>query len=266
LDIDTLVWESKWKREIQILTSIVYSRKKHNCGHHIGCEKNSACRHKVLTRNSWKQLALLTWKILPSFLSAFARCRSNSFLAVVSCNTYEQNNIKRISNNCAQWCITCWLEHQNCSSVALTHMLLETRSCKSKEPNWEHIYKTSEKSQQWQFVGYMTMSAVITLWGSLKVSDHHLHHKQLWWAAMTTHWFHQLPTEGVCKYIIVYPKFQTNQNTKSVSWVSVAFLEATGRLLHDAGQHWRDIANKTSEYCILFQPATSFVRLSYITF
>ncbi len=136
------------EKRIQILTSIVYSRKKHNCGHHIGCEKNSACRHKVLTRNTWKRLALLTWKILPSFLSAFARCLSNSFFTVVSCNTYEQNNIKRTSNNCAQRCITCWLEQQNCSFVALTHILLETRSCKSKEPNWEHIYKTSEKSWQ----------------------------------------------------------------------------------------------------------------------
>jgi hypothetical protein len=34
-----------------------------------------------------------------------------------------------------------------------------------------------------------------------KVTDRHLHHKRQWWAAMTTHQVHQLPTVGDLKLI-----------------------------------------------------------------
>jgi hypothetical protein len=46
---------------------------------------------------------------------------------------------------------------------------------------------------------------------------------------MTTHWVHQLPTVGVDKHIIIYPKTWANHYTQSASWVSVAFPEAMGR-------------------------------------
>jgi len=42
---------------------------------------------------------------------------------------------------------------------------------------------------------------------------------------MTTHWVHQLPTVGVDKHIIIFPKTWANHYTQSVSWVSVAFLK-----------------------------------------
>jgi len=68
-----------------------------------------------------------------------------------------------------------------------------------------------------------------------KVTDHHLHHKRQWWAAMTTHRVHQLPTMGVDKHIIICPKSWANHYTQSVSSVSVAFPEAMGRLRRDVG-------------------------------
>jgi hypothetical protein len=39
-----------------------------------------------------------------------------------------------------------------------------------------------------------------------KVTDHHLHHEWRWQVAMTAHWVHQLPTVGVDKHIIIFPK------------------------------------------------------------
>jgi hypothetical protein len=68
-----------------------------------------------------------------------------------------------------------------------------------------------------------------------KVIRHHLHHEWQWQAAMTTHWVHQLPTVGVDKHIIIFPKTWANHYTQSVSWVSVAFPEAMGRLRRDVG-------------------------------
>ncbi len=68
-----------------------------------------------------------------------------------------------------------------------------------------------------------------------KVTDHHLHHEQQWQGAMTTHWVHQLPTVGVDKHIIIFPKTWANHYTQSASWVSIAFLEAMGRLRPDVG-------------------------------
>jgi len=53
---------------------------------------------------------------------------------------------------------------------------------------------------------------------------------------MTTHRLHYLPIGGVDKYIILCPKSSSNHYIKSVSWVSVIFLEATGRLSHDVDQ------------------------------
>jgi hypothetical protein len=51
------------------------------------------------------------------------------------------------------------------------------------------ILSTHCKRPPQQFEGNMT--TVITLWESVaKVSDHHLHHEQQWWVAMT---IHQLP-------------------------------------------------------------------------
>jgi hypothetical protein len=41
-------------------------------------------------------------------------------------------------------------------------------------------------------------------------------HKLPW----LTQWLHQLPTLGVDKYIIGFAKFQANNYTKSVFWVS----------------------------------------------
>ncbi len=73
-----------------------------------------------------------------------------------------------------------------------------------------------------------------------KVTDHHhLHDEQQWQAAMTTHWVHQLPTVGVDKHIIIFPKTWANHYTQSASWVSVAFPEAMGRLRRDEfWNHW----------------------------
>ncbi len=53
-----------------------------------------------------------------------------------------------------------------------------------------------------------------------KVTDHHLHQEWQWQAAMTTHWVHQLPTVGVDKHIIIFPKTWANHYTQSASWVS----------------------------------------------
>jgi hypothetical protein len=52
---------------------------------------------------------------------------------------------------------------------------------------------------------------------------------------MTTHWVHQLPTVGVDKHIIIFPKTWANHYTQSASWVSVAFPEAMGRLRRGVG-------------------------------
>ncbi len=65
-----------------------------------------------------------------------------------------------------------------------------------------------------------------------KVTDHH---ERQWQAAMTTHWVHQLPTVGVDKHIIIFPRTWANHYTQSAFWVSVAFPEAMGRLRHDVG-------------------------------
>jgi hypothetical protein len=43
-----------------------------------------------------------------------------------------------------------------------------------------------------------------------KVTDHQLHHKRQWRAAMTTHRVHQLPTVVVDKHIIIFPKTWAN--------------------------------------------------------
>jgi len=56
-----------------------------------------------------------------------------------------------------------------------------------------------------------------------KVTDHHLHHKQQWRAAMTTHWVHQLPTVDVDKHIIIFPKTWANHYTQSASWFLLPF-------------------------------------------
>ncbi len=66
-----------------------------------------------------------------------------------------------------------------------------------------------------------------------KVSDHHLHHKKQWWTALTTHWPLQHLKMGVDKSRKICPRFQANHSTKSASWVSVKFPEATGRVGHD---------------------------------
>ncbi len=60
------------------------------------------------------------------------------------------------------------------------------------------------------------------------MTDDHLHHEQQWQATMTTHWVHQLPTVGVDKHIIIFPRTWANHYTQSASWVSVAFPEAMG--------------------------------------
>lgn len=58
----------------------------------------------------------------------------------------------------------------------------------------------------------MTISAVVTynlvrVTIAFRPSHHHLHHELLWQATMDNHWFHQLFTVGVDKYIITSPKF-----------------------------------------------------------
>jgi hypothetical protein len=46
-----------------------------------------------------------------------------------------------------------------------------------------------------------------------RVSHFQLHHKYKQWAAVSTHWLHQLPIVDVDKYILICPK--------SASWVSI---------------------------------------------
>ncbi len=44
-----------------------------------------------------------------------------------------------------------------------------------------------------------------------KVSDHHLHHEQQGWAAMTPHWLHQPQMMGVNEYKRIHSKFWANK-------------------------------------------------------
>jgi hypothetical protein len=45
-----------------------------------------------------------------------------------------------------------------------------------------------------------------------KVSDHHLHHEQQGWAAMTPRWLHQPQMMGVNEYKRIYSKFWANKS------------------------------------------------------
>jgi hypothetical protein len=49
---------------------------------------------------------------------------------------------------------------------------------------------------------------------------------------------------GVDKHIIIHPKVQVNQYTKSASRVSVAFLKATGKISHDFRYNSNDIVRR----------------------
>jgi hypothetical protein len=47
----------------------------------------------------------------------------------------------------------------------------------------------------------------------------------------TTHWLHKLLTVGLDKLMIICPRYLANHYTKLASRVSVAFLEATRKLM-----------------------------------
>jgi hypothetical protein len=72
-------------------------------------------------------------------------------------------------------------------------------------------------------------------WVQSQTSDCHLHNEWQWLAAITPHWLHQIHIVKVEKHIIIWSKFWANNDTKNASWVSVAFLGATGRHGHDVG-------------------------------
>ncbi len=86
------------------------------------------------------------------------------------------------------------------------------------------------------------MSLFITLWVSLtKVSDHYCHHEELWLAAMTPHWLHQLSTIAIDKYIMAYLWFHSKSSQKSASRVSMTLLETSSRLSHALSYQSRNI-------------------------
>ncbi len=58
-----------------------------------------------------------------------------------------------------------------------------------------------------------------------------------------THGLHQLPMVGVDKYTFLHPKFQADHYIKTLSGVSVAFLEAMGR---QEAQLWINCCPPTS--------------------
>jgi hypothetical protein len=67
---------------------------------------------------------------------------------------------------------------------------------------------------------------------------------------------------GVDKCIIIYPKIQVNQYTKSVSRVSVAFLKATGKINHDSRYNSNDIPKKKGQW----YPHSSCYKLGRASF
>jgi hypothetical protein len=81
------------------------------------------------------------------------------------------------------------------------------------------------------------MTAVITLWESLTkcqtITSFIMNSSdELPWLLA---WHQQLLTVGIDNYTIICPKLQASHYKKSLSWVSVASLEAAGRLSYNIG-------------------------------
>ncbi len=78
------------------------------------------------------------------------------------------------------------------------------------------------------------MSAVITLWVSIKVKDHHLHHDLQWLSDITPHWHHHLLKTGVDEYMKICSKLRRNHSPPvplSISSSKSSIMFLTSKLL-----------------------------------
>jgi hypothetical protein len=88
------------------------------------------------------------------------------------------------------------------------HIVVKIHNYRKILLGW-HIYEIAEKSpQQWHFEGNTNEHYHNPMRVTHKASVHQLHHKWQWWAAITTHWQHQLMMVGVEMYVIISQHFR----------------------------------------------------------